>query len=162
MMTSRLMMPQVALNARWLTALRAPLLALSGLAALTSAPGVSSAQTGGTIADPLQALSSMSLTLSPSDEILNIDTCAAVAEETEFTLSGEYAGVAPYTLRLVATTQGTCTNDDSCNEVPLDDGQCSCLRSDPESPETITRKFRVRDLFDEPCVQGEEIGRAHV
>ena len=156
MMPARLFTPQTTPKARWIIALKAPLAALSCVVTLALAQGVSFAQEVESVEDPLSPLS---LSLTPSDVALNIDTCSEVAEETEFTLTGEYTGgVGPFSLRLMATQEGSCTNEDTCNEVPLDDGQCSCLlsRKDLEPSETITRRFKVRDLFEEPCVEGEE------
>ncbi|MBM4292076.1 MAG: hypothetical protein FJ138_12045 [Deltaproteobacteria bacterium] len=87
-----------------------------------------------------------------------MDTCAARAAEQEYTLSAEYktpSATISYTTRLIATTGASCSHEDVCNNVALDGGACSCLKEVTGSG-SVSTTFKVRDLFDEPCVDGEE------
>lgn len=151
-MTSRLITTPLASNPQRFALLRALLATLVGAAALLASQGASLAQTEDSVTDTLTSIS-----LSPSGEALNIDSCAVIAEETEFTLSGDYSqpsNAVAYVVRLIATTGSSCSHDDVCNTTPLDEGGCSCLRE--VSTSSISTKFKVRDLFDEPCLEGEE------
>jgi len=125
---------------------------VAGATSLLLSLSVSFAQTEDSVTDSLTTIS-----LSPADEALNIESCETIAEETEFTLSGEYSQPSltiGYTVRLIATTGSSCSHEDVCNTVPLDEGGCSCLRE--VSTGSVSTRFKVSDLFDEPCVEGEE------
>lgn len=140
-------------------------LATSSLAVLLCAqePSRAAAQTTAVASDTDGADGSVSdtltsLTLTPADKPLSIDTCAARAEEQEYTLSGQYKSPSPtisYTVRLIATTGSSCSHEDACNDTALDTGSCSCLKELTGSG-SISTTFKVRDLFDEPCVADEE------
>ena len=100
----------------------------------------------------------INLSLTPSTSYLNQANCETQAEELEFTLRGDHQNVSPtrsYTLRLVATTGSSCTYEDTCNEVSLDGGTCSCLKEE-STGNSVSTSFKVRDLFDEVCVDGQE------
>lgn len=99
-----------------------------------------------------------SLTLTPSNISINAENCSEVAENEEFNLSGTYNNpslTVNYHVRLIATTGSSCTHEDVCNETSLDDGACSCLK-ETSNAGTVSTSFTVADLFDEPCVEGEE------
>ena len=107
-----------------------------------------------------------SVSLSPSDVSLNVETCEQRASEQEFTLSGTYniPGINGYTIKLVATTGSSCTDEDICDRIMLDEGGCSCLEDNEVSSvldggggaATISTTFKVEDLFETPCAEGEE------
>lgn len=132
-----------------------PLLMIKALTALLvcASASLAVAQDTETVTDTLT-----SITLSPSDEALNLSTCESVAAETEFTLSGQYnqpSATVAYNVRLIATTGSSCSHEDVCNSTPLDEGGCSCLR-EVSGTGSISTNFKVGDLFDEVCVEGEE------
>ncbi len=98
------------------------------------------------------------LTLTPGDVSLNTDSCSSLAESEEFSLNGSYNNpsiLVSYTVRLIATTGSSCNHEDVCDESPLDEGGCSCLK-EVSNASTISTTFTVNDLFDDPCVEGEE------
>jgi hypothetical protein len=99
-----------------------------------------------------------SISISPSDVSLNVDTCDQRAAEQEFTLSGTYNNpsfTVGYTTRLIATTGTSCSHEDVCNQSGLDDGSCSCLK-EVSGAFTLSVSFTVENLFDTPCTEGEE------
>jgi len=152
-MTSRLITKHSAPRAPLSAHPSAPLELLLGALIVTLISGVALAQEEESVADSLTTIS-----LSPSGEYLNLESCAQIAEETEFSLSAEYNAASPtisYKVRLVATTGSSCSHEDVCNTSALDSGGCSCLREVSNSS-SISTKFKVRDLFDEVCVEGEE------
>ena len=99
-----------------------------------------------------------SLSLSPVNTLINIDNCEEISADENFTLSGEYnqpSQLIDYHVRLIATTGSSCTHEDVCNLNKLDTGGCSCLR-EVSGTSSISTTFKVQDLFDEPCILGEE------
>ena len=99
-----------------------------------------------------------SLTLTPSNVAINTESCDTVVEDQEFTLGGTYNNpsfTVNYHVRLIATTGTSCSHEDVCNEIALDDGGCSCLK-EVSNAGTVSTSFTVADLFNEPCVEGEE------
>jgi hypothetical protein len=107
----------------------------------------------GTVSDTIASLS-----ITPVNVAINAETCNDIAETEEFTLSGAYntpSIVVSYTVRLIATTGSSCTHEDVCNDVALDEGGCSCLK-EVSNTSSASTSFTIADLFDEPCVDGEE------
>ncbi len=109
--------------------------------------------TDGMVSDTVSSLS-----ITPSNVAINVESCEDVVQNEEFTLSGTYNNpslTVNYHVRLIATTGSSCSHEDVCNEVALDDGGCSCLKQ-VSNTGTVSTTFTVADLFDEPCIAGEE------
>ena len=99
-----------------------------------------------------------SLSLTPANVFINSETCEDLVETEEFTLSGTYNNPSPvvsYTVRLIATTGSSCNHEDVCNNQPLDESGCSCLKELSNSS-TVSTSFTVSELFDTPCAEGQE------
>ena len=101
---------------------------------------------------------SSTVTLTPSDISLNIENCETLAAEQSFTLNGTYTGSpnsTTYETRLIAGTAPSCSVEDSCTSIEIDEDACTC--EDYESNQlSITHSFTLAELFDQPCVEGSE------